>query len=41
MIHMKHVTRDDLIKQLVKKMAPPLGKPSQPASVDPIFETYD
>jgi AP-1 complex subunit beta-1 len=24
MIHMRHVTREDLIKQLVKKMAPPL-----------------
>jgi len=27
MIHMKNVERDDLIKQLIRKMAPPLGRP--------------
>ena len=26
MIHMKNVERDDLIKQLIRKMAPPLGQ---------------
>lgn len=26
MVHMKNVTREELLKQLIRKMAPPLGE---------------